>query len=90
MLVALLRGGCSSVHRPERRPTCIRHDNSFSGRYLRNNRARRCTAVPRFSSGMEVPMPAVDWFFATIVVMSLCAIAIATPFLLSMGAALWN
>lgn len=35
-------------------------------------------------------MPAIDWFFATIVVLGLCAIAIATPFLLGMGAALWN
>jgi hypothetical protein len=39
---------------------------------------------------MEDPMPAIDWFFATIMVMSLCALAIATPFLLSIGAALWN
>jgi hypothetical protein len=35
-------------------------------------------------------MPEVNWFFATVLVLTLCAIAIAAPFLLGTGPVLWN
>ena len=35
-------------------------------------------------------MPTVNWLFATLLVLTLCAIAIATPFLLGMGQSPWS
>lgn len=37
-----------------------------------------------------MPTVSLNWFYATILVMTLCTLAIATPFLLGWGAAGWN
>jgi hypothetical protein len=36
---------------------------------------------------MEVRMPAINWVIATLIVLFLCGLAIATPFLLGMAGA---
>ena len=43
------------------------------------------TAVRRNSTGTEVSMPMFNWFFATALVLGLCALAIFVPFVRSMG-----
>jgi hypothetical protein len=35
-------------------------------------------------------MPAVSWFYATLAVMLLCALAIVLPFVVAQGAGGWN
>jgi hypothetical protein len=46
----------------------------------------RCTTVPRCANGVEISMPAMNWFLATTLVMLLCGIAIVLPFVLGMAA----
>ena len=43
--------------------------------------------VRRSSNGTEVPMPVINWLVATLIVLFLCGLAIATPFLLGMAGA---
>lgn len=57
--------------------------NSFSRCPLRNIRDHAVAQPCRGPlDGTEVPMPTVNWFFATLLVLSLCATAIAVPLLL--------
>ena len=58
------------------------------GASLRNDRdSATCTTVRRSSNGPEVPMPALNWFVATLIVLLLCGLAIAAPLMLGMVAA---